>query len=327
MNEADALANLLGTGRRAAEPQPSAAVPAPPRALHASDPSAPAPALAPAIPGARAFWSWITLGLLACAGWILGSVTLLQAWLAQGKFGAGWSAGRVDLTGSMIVFGGLLGVSLLLMRMMPVASDRHRRMAVLPACALGLGLGAGGMMFSLLQAWLGNHVIVAPANAATTALASSLLVGAALIFFEAAVEEICFRGWLQRRLATRISPAAAVVLAAIAFSLLHIFGGARSPLALVNIFLAGVFFGVLAQRTGSIWAAIWAHFGWNWAETSLFGLSPNPGAPGFGAVFDLDLVGAPIWGGSAEGLNASVAITIVLVALLLPLLALRTRPE
>ena len=330
MNEAEALANLLGRGQPAAERDaaPLAAAPPEPRPSAAPQNAAhPDAAPADAAPGAAMgrFWLLIGAGLLACAGWIMGSVALLEHWMEQGHFGTGWTVGRIDLTASLFVFGGLLGVSLLMMRLMPVAAG-GRRMGVLPASALGLALGVGGVMFSVLQAWLGNHVVPAPPESAATAGVASLLLGAVVIFFEAGVEEICFRGWLQRRLAARISPAAAVTVAAVAFSLLHVFGGARTPLSLVNIFLAGLLFGLLLLRTGSIWAAIWAHVGWNWAETNLFGLSPNPGASSYGTIVDLDLVGAHIWGGSVEGLNASIAITVVLVALILPLLAMRPQP-
>lgn len=323
MNEADAIANLLGRKGAAPAPVAAAAAAAPMPVAAAAEPPVTA-STAPPVP--KYFWGLIAAGVLASAGWIFGSVSVLESALAGGTIGADWGPVRTDLTANLIVFGGLLAISLALMRLIPAPPAAHG-LSVLPASALGLGLGVGGMMFSLLQAWLGNHTVVAPAATSAAAGAGTLLLAAALTWFEAAVEEVCFRGWLQRRLALRISPAAAVTAAAVAFSLLHVFGGARSPLSLVNIFLAGLFFGVLALRTGSIWAAVWAHFGWNWAETSLFGLAPNPGAPELGAVLDLDLVGAPIWGGTAEGLNASIAITIVLVALLLPLLALRPDSE
>jgi len=43
----------------------------------------------------------------------------------------------------------------------------------------------------------------------------------------------------------------------------------------------------------------------------------------FGAIFDFDLVGSALWGGSDEGLNASLSISFVLVALILPLIMWR----
>jgi membrane protease YdiL (CAAX protease family) len=84
---------------------------------------------------------------------------------------------------------------------------------------------------------------------------------------------------------------------------------------LLNLFLGGVLFGLLAVRTVGLLAPICAHFGWNWGEQLLFGLDPNPGSSVFGAIFDRDLAGDALWGGSGEGLNASVIVTLTLVAL------------
>ena len=73
---------------------------------------------------------------------------------------------------------------------------------------------------------------------------------------------------------------------------------------------------MLAARAGGVAGAGGAHWAWNAAEQLLFGLDPNPGVGGFGALLDLDLVGAARWGGSAEGLNARWAMTVALLALL-----------
>ncbi|MET0246329.1 MAG: CPBP family intramembrane glutamate endopeptidase, partial [Sphingomonas sp.] len=81
-------------------------------------------------------------------------------------------------------------------------------------------------------------------------------------------------------------------------------------------------------RSGGIAAPIAAHFAWNGSEQLIFGLDPNPGVGPFGSVLDLDLAGAARWGGSAEGLNASVGMTIALLVVLVPLLiAARPAPE
>ncbi len=97
-------------------------------------------------------------------------------------------------------------------------------------------------------------------------------------------------------------------------------GGWRDPVSLLNITLAGVWFGLLAWRTGGILAPTLAHAGYNWAEEMLFGASPNPGVGPFGALFDADLTGSVRLGGSADGLNASLLLTAVLIAIILPLL-------
>jgi membrane protease YdiL (CAAX protease family) len=136
------------------------------------------------------------------------------------------------------------------------------------------------------------------------------------------VEEIFFRGWLQPVLSERFGVAVAVLLSTLAFAALHLMGGARSPTTLVNLFLGGLLFGLLAARGGGIAGAIGAHFAYNWSEQMVLGLDPNPGVGSFGSVLDYDLAGPAWWGGSDEGLNASIAMTIALLALLVPLLVL-----
>jgi uncharacterized protein len=115
----------------------------------------------------------------------------------------------------------------------------------------------------------------------------------------------------------------------VAFAALHVAGGARAPLSLVNLFLGGIMFGLFAARTGGIAAALGVHFAWNGAEQLLVGLDPN-GQDGawvgtFGALVDHDLRGAAIWGGSEEGLNASAGMTIALLAIVVPLAILSWR--
>ena len=89
--------------------------------------------------------------------------------------------------------------------------------------------------------------------------------------------------------------------------------------------LGGLWFGLLAVRSGGILAPMAAHFAWNASESIGFGLDPNPGVDDLGALANYDLVGLPIWGGSPEGLNASIAMTLVLAALVIPLLPVFTR--
>lgn len=144
--------------------------------------------------------------------------------------------------------------------------------------------------------------------------------GSAIILFQAATEEIYFRGWLQPVLTSSWGMWPALFATTLLFSLLHLLGGAQTVPAVLNIFLGGLLFGLLADRSMGIAGAIGAHFGWNWLEQIVLGLTPNPGTGSFSALYDFDLTGAAEWGGSEEGLNASAAMTFSLIALLVPLL-------
>lgn len=187
----------------------------------------------------------------------------------------------------------------------------------------GGAVGAIALLLAFLYARLAGTAVRVPA--ATGHGIVAFLIGSVAVAVQASAEETYFRGWLQRALARDWPPAAALIGAAGAFSLLHLLGGARAPISLLNIFLAGVLFGLLADRTRGLAAPLAAHAAYNWTETLLLGLDPNPGTGSFGALWDYDLAGPAIWGGSSEGLNASFGLCAALVALIVPLLFVQNR--
>ncbi|MET0269108.1 MAG: type II CAAX endopeptidase family protein [Sphingomonas sp.] len=147
----------------------------------------------------------------------------------------------------------------------------------------------------------------------------AFLLGTLVILLCVVAEEMLLRGLLQPALVGAWGARVGVPLCALAFAAIHMVGGWGHPFSLLNILLAGIWFGLLALRSGGLAAPILAHLGYNWTEEMLFGASPNPGAGAFGSVIDVDLTGEAIWGGSVEGLNASLAVSLVLAALILPL--------
>ncbi len=118
----------------------------------------------------------------------------------------------------------------------------------------------------------------------------------------------------RRILACGIGTRAAVPVTAVSFAALHGVAGGIGTMALVNMLLGGLLFGLLAVRGGGIASAFGAHLTWNGVEQLGVGLDPNPGTGAFGALLDLDLSGAAAWGGSAAGLNASRAMAFALAA-------------
>lgn len=316
MSEEDLLAGLLG---RAQQPQPVDVSPGEPRSLDERRPE-PSPPAEPALRSGLL----IATGLGTAAAWVLGSATAIDALLSRGRTGALGSAALIDLVANGVVFGGLLAIAVVMVRLQPIAR-LQQNLSPLKAVPLGFLIGTGGLSLGLLHAWLERGVFAPPGSQSHGA--GLFLAGSLVTLFGAFVEEKFFRGWLQKRVILLRGNAFGIVLSALAFALLHVFGDDRTALSLVNIGLAGVLFGLLALRTGAIWASVAAHFGWNWSELLLFGLVPNPGASSFGSVFDLELVGSPIWGGSAQGLNGSIAVTAVLVALILPFLGRSPRAQ
>jgi hypothetical protein len=95
------------------------------------------------------------------------------------------------------------------------------------------------------------------------------------------------------------------------FSAAHAVLNAQSVTACVNIFLAGMLFGLLALRFGNLWAPFAAHWAWNWVEQSVVGLTPNPGVDPLGSLFDLKLTGSWLAGAGPDELNGAAAVTVV----------------
>lgn len=304
MNESDALASLLGTKT------------IPP--MQESKP--PSSKLRQPTGSSSRFWIVMILGIFACAGWIYGSASWLDQAIISGRFGASLSNGQIDIAANLIVFTGLLVIAGLLCHLtqiVPVTAC----LKPAPALLVGLAIGSLAMLLALFQCWIGNHLFAA--NNASGFDTGPLIMASLTTLYGAIVEEVTFRGWLQRRLAPQIGNVGALIIGALAFSSMHIFGGSRSPLSLLNISLAGLLFGLLLLRTETLWAPVGAHFALNWTEVDLLGLHPNPGSAPSGSIFNLDLFGDPIWGGSPEGLNAALPVTVAMIALLLPLLAIR----
>ncbi|MDC0175546.1 CPBP family intramembrane metalloprotease [Planctomycetaceae bacterium] len=67
-------------------------------------------------------------------------------------------------------------------------------------------------------------------------------------------EELLFRGYLQTRLLERWKPGFAILVSSALFALFHI-----TPHAMALAFIAGLFLGVLAWQTGSIWPGVLCH--------------------------------------------------------------------
>lgn len=233
--------------------------------------------------------------------------------------------GERGLTGLMtvVLFGLMIGAAIL-WAAIAGRSVTPTGASPLKAGGLGIALGVGGLLLATGYAAMTGGVQPAGHPPAAILL---ILAGTCLTFIQCSAEEIYFRGWIQPVLAGPWGKWAALGMTSLLFAALHIFAGVRAPLSMLNVFLAGVLFGLLALRTGGLVAPIAAHFAWDWSEGLLMGLFPNPGVDVWNAIFNFDLTGSRLWGGSAEGLNNSLAVTFVLLAFCVPLAWSLIRPS
>jgi membrane protease YdiL (CAAX protease family) len=98
-----------------------------------------------------------------------------------------------------------------------------------------------------------------------------LLVGAGRALVVAAIEETIFRelllGYLRRPLGVPL----ALGLSSLAFAVLHAWNANATPLAVANLAVAGVLFGLGYLVGRGLALPIGLHAAWNWFEGSVFG--------------------------------------------------------
>lgn len=252
-------------------------------------------------------------------GWRIGIVViavlalLLVAGVVLGRFGEAWSP-TVQTAAMSAVMAGLA-----------IAAGRGAPVALAVTgtaagrwSAIGVATGGGGIAWCASALWLGDRL------SATTEPAGMIAWwGVAVTLMQVGGEELLFRGAIQPAIGRVVPPLAAVPTTAALFALLHLPGAWNTPVSILNVFLAGCWLGLLAERSGGVIAPIAAHWGWNAGEVNVLGLFPNPGTGPWGALWGHDIVGTAIWGGGAEGLNASFLATFTLAGMCLIVLAMR----
>lgn len=147
------------------------------------------------------------------------------------------------------------------------------------------------------------------------------LVGVVLmfvvVFIQSSAEELLCRCYLyQKTLRATASPVAAIAITSVAFGLLHAFNDGATVLAIVNVTLVGVLFGLMVWKLDSPWMAFAAHASWNFTQAVLLGL-PNSGNTSPFAVFGIAAGTTPTAGFAydpAFGIEGSGVATVALLA-------------
>jgi membrane protease YdiL (CAAX protease family) len=111
-----------------------------------------------------------------------------------------------------------------------------------------------GVCFAIALTW------IIPADAMVEELFKDMTPQAAVPFvlfiaiFPGVIEELLFRGYVQRRLLERWRPVTAIFVSSLLFALVHM-----QPHHVVLAFPLGIWFGVIAWRTGSVYPSMLCH--------------------------------------------------------------------
>ena len=180
----------------------------------------------------------------------------------------------------------------------------------------GIGLVGGFLMLGgavLLCAVCGTVTVGVTSPAPSLGIMALFLLG---FLIQGMSEEMLCRSYLMVSLARGWPVWVCAVLNSLIFSLLHLGNSNVSVIALVNIFLFGLFASLLTLRRGSIWMVGALHSMWNFAQGNLFGI-PVSGIRGTPSPLSTDPA-AGTWqelvNGGAFGLEGGLAVTLVLAA-------------
>ena len=194
----------------------------------------------------------------------------------------------------------------------------RRRAAELSLAGAGRALGAGTLaglaLFSLLMTVLW---VTGAYRLQGWGGADALGLGVMAVFWisVAIQEEILWRGLVYRLCAKVFGTWGAVLLSAALFGAKHMLDTPDVTFAaFVGVLVGGVFLAAAYAATGRLWLPIGLHFGWNFAEGTLFGTDVS-GTTGLGpTLLTGKLNGLPLWSGGQFGPEASIAAWIILIA-------------
>lgn len=126
-------------------------------------------------------------------------------------------------------------------------------------------------------------------------------------------EEVVTRGWLMNVLGARYNIVIGLIISSTLFGLLHLSNDNVSLVAILNIILVGVLFGLYVIKTNDLWGACGIHSAWNFAQGNLFGFEVSGMDTSVGSLIDLNLVGNNFISGGKFGPEAGIVATIVLL--------------
>lgn len=181
------------------------------------------------------------------------------------------------------------------------------------------GLMIGLLMFSSAIAIMALFGWVAPQpdGGALQVFDRSALLGALLVFggwmVQGGAEELMTSGFLLPILALRWRVWSGILLSSAIFALLHSFNPNLTHIALLNLFLFGLFTSFYALREGGLWGIFAFHGIWNWIQGSIYGFEVSGQNFESSIVFDLMEVGPDWLTGGAFGPEGGMIVTMVLL--------------
>jgi membrane protease YdiL (CAAX protease family) len=137
----------------------------------------------------------------------------------------------------------------------------------------GLGIG---LVMVVVQAFIIVKFTDVKFTLASNIQALNVITSLMLYLLIACREELVFRSYAIRSLASAISPSSALVIMTVIFVIEHVIGGMSWKMAIVGTGLGGILFGMAAVKSKGLALPLGLHFSWN-ATQWLLGFKNNTG--------------------------------------------------
>lgn len=248
---------------------------------------------------------------------VLGACTGMAYVLLMGETDpnviAGMLPGWLGIALNLFSNFGMIGVTLLLLRF---ACKRKLATAGLTKpfwSEYGLGLLAGFAAFGAAAA-----ICVVTGTVRIEGISPGFAVGPFLLLFagflvQGMSEELLCRGYFMLSVARKNSAAAGILCNSLVFAALHLANNGIAPLALVNLFLFGVFASLYYLWRGNLWGIAAFHSMWNFTQGNIFGILVSGGDMGTSLLTSTPSASGTVLNGGDFGLEGGLAVTIVLV--------------
>lgn len=187
----------------------------------------------------------------------------------------------------------------------PIVSMGFQRKGYGSHAAAGFFLGVLLLTLGSLLLVLLRFLFFTGVQFSATGLLQSLLLFIVVAF----TEEIAFRGYILNNLMQSMNKWVALGVSALLFALFHASNAGVSPLALLNIFVAGILIGINYVFTRNLWFAIFLHFSWNFFQGPILGFEVS-GLPLEG-LFQQTLKGPDLLTGGVFGFEGSLVCLVL----------------
>lgn len=122
-------------------------------------------------------------------------------------------------------------------------------------------------------------------------------------------EEVLFRGYVFQKIRAW-NRAASIAIISIVFAVVHLWNDFVTPIAVINLVLAGVLLALAYEVFGRLWFPIGIHFGWNILSGPILGYDVS-GYVNAASVLRVSGRGAPWLTGGGFGIEGSAWMIVV----------------